>query len=108
MNLPCWMCAQGRVGEGEIDFEDGFGMTTARQAEVRGALFSMLGSAEGGNVRRNTAEDSRAPESAQSHRQQSPGEGASTMEPWSCSVCTLINSADSVLCRACGCAHMSE
>ena len=111
------MFTQGREGEGEIDFEDGFGMTAARQAEVRGALFNMLGSAEGGRSgasqpgasdaeeRRGAVETSRLP---QGHRQQSSGKGAGNGESWSCSVCTLINSADRVMCRACGCAHMSE
>ena len=89
----------------DLDFEDGFGMTAARQAEVRGALFNMLGSSVEGQA---SVAGQSSGHSQENSRSVSGSSRPVPLEQWSCTVCTLINDPGRVVCKACGCSHMSE
>ena len=104
-----------------IDFEEGLGMTASRQAEVRSALYSMLGDNTAGRqqgVRRETDTshgtgntgspnvDCDANERVRRDRQTGPASNVG--EQWSCGVCTLLNDSCNSACVACGCSHLSE
>jgi hypothetical protein len=107
------------LGEGMngLDFENDLGMTASRQAEVRAAIFAMLGdnsmrpppmpSARGGEQR--TVDDVTSPASTTASSGPAPVtfQNGST-EEWSCTACTLLNPSTRLDCSACGTYHMSE
>jgi hypothetical protein len=103
------------LGEGDegLDFENDLGMTASRQAEVRAALFAMLGDSSGGSA----VQASRSPRQERvvdvSGSVEITGPGQSTQsggstEEWSCVACTLYNPSTRLDCSACGTYHMSE
>lgn len=95
-----------------LDFENDLGMTAARQAEVRAAIFAMLGD--------NSMRLPPTP-SAREGEQRTVDDVASVVFPvasagsthegsaeWSCTACTLLNPSTRLDCSACGTYHMSE
>lgn len=93
-----------------LDFENDLGMTASRQAEVRAAIFAMLGD----NTLRSQAfspsqpQQRNVPSISPSNTETRISPTNNTAEEWSCNACTLLNPGTRVDCAACGTYHMSE
>lgn len=92
-------------GMGGDDLDGGLGMTTERQENVKNALYSMLGDT-GANQRLNNQQNSSGTHSSNEVEVDDVSlENLTTVEEWSCTVCTLMNDGGVVVCSACGCAN---
>lgn len=96
-----------------LDFENDLGMTASRQAEVRAAIFAMLGdnSLRGQSIPPPSPPQQRNVTDILNSTTTSGGVTSpisDSTEEWSCNACTLLNPSTRVDCAACGTYHMSE
>jgi hypothetical protein len=111
----------GDGGVTGLDFENDLGMTAARQAEVRAAIFAMLGDNSmrplppapaprgggSGGGEEGISPNASSPSLGSGPMVPLPSQNGST-EEWSCTACTLLNPSTRLDCSACGTYHMSE
>ena len=98
----------GLESAGMHDLVGGGGMTRSRQAATEAALFAALGGGGGGQ---STGESTPSPPVLQASRvsvasgRSAPPVDSTRQPPWTCSVCTLINTGVAS-CTACGTVHV--